>query len=74
MSYLARALPGGSEYQRFILTGSEDKKPNDDWRSLGIEPIVYPQANKNDYSKLDTGIHGLADYLCSEALLSGRIR
>ena len=61
MSYLARALPGGSEYQRFILTGSEDKKPNDDWRSLGIEPIVYPQANKNDYSKLDTGIHGLAE-------------
>ena len=61
MNYLARALPAGSEYQRFILTGSEDKKPSDDWRSLGIEPIVYPQANENDYSELDTSIHGLAE-------------
>ena len=61
INYLARALPGGSEYQRFILTGSEDKKPYDDWRSLGIEPIIFPQANDKDYSELDTSIHGLAE-------------
>ena len=61
MNYLVRALPTGFEGQRFIMTGSKEEKPLNDSRSLGIEPIVFPQPNKGDFSELNTGIHSLAE-------------
>ena len=59
MNYLARALPTREPNQRFALTG----KCDDDigrWGLLGIEPIIYPQSNKEDYSALNKGVRELA--------------
>ena len=59
MNYLARALPAREANRRFALTG----KCGDDtgrWGLLGIEPIIYPQSNKEDYSALDEGVRELA--------------
>ena len=59
MNYLARALPAREPNQRFALTG----KCDDDisrWGLLGIEPIIFPQSNKEDYSALDEGVRELA--------------
>ena len=59
MNYLARALPAREANRRFALTG----KCDDDigrWGLLGIEPIIYPQSNKEDYSALNEGVRELA--------------
>ena len=61
MNYLARALPAREPSQRFALTG----KCDDDigrWSLLGIEPIIYPQSNKEDYSALNEGVRELAAF------------
>ena len=61
MNYLARALPAREPNQRFALTG----KCDDDigrWGLLGIEPIIYPQSNKEDYSALNEGVRELAAF------------
>ena len=51
MNYLARALPESEANKRFALTG-ESAPDLQHWRVLGIEPIVYPQANERDHSRL----------------------
>lgn len=61
MNYLARALPESETDKRFALTG-ESSKDLQHWRVLGIEPIVYPQANEHDYSRLHDGVQHLAEY------------
>ena len=61
MNYLARALPARETNRRFALTGKCDDD-TDRWRLLGIEPITYPQSNKEDYSALDEGVRELAAF------------
>lgn len=55
MNYLARALPERELGKRFALTG---KLASDiqHWRLLGIEPIIFPQTRKNEYSSLRKGV------------------
>ena len=62
MNYLARALPPSEADRRFALTGKYDND-TDRWRLLGIEPITYPQPNKNDHSALDEGVQNLANFI-----------
>ena len=59
MNYLARALPGGGGNKRFALTGGARDLQH--WRVLGIEPIIFPQADPNDYSVLNGGLGRLAE-------------
>ena len=61
MNYLARALPESEADKRFALT-RESAPDLQHWRVLGIEPIVYPQANEHDHSKLHDGVQRLAEY------------
>ena len=61
MNYLARALPGQSEDKRFIFTGSEAEKKPEQWSSLGLNTIVFPQKDGKDYSELYAAIHELAE-------------
>ena len=61
MNYLTRALLPGETHQRFALT-SECNNDTDRWRLLGIEPITYPQCNKEDHSALDKGVRELAAF------------
>ena len=63
MNYLARALPPRSESRRYALTGAENNKNPDQWRSLRVEPITYPQDSQQDYSTLHCAISRLADLI-----------
>ena len=58
VSYLARAIPE-SEAARFALT--PDTEGLQRWKVLGIEPITYPQASKDDHSSLYEGVGRFAD-------------
>ena len=60
INYLARALPESKASQRFALT-EEDADDQQRWRNLGIEPVTYPQLNKDDHSKLHAGVRRLAE-------------
>ena len=59
MNYLARALPESRGHTRFALTGGTRDLQH--WRVLGIEPIVFPQEDSNDYSVLNGGLGRLAE-------------
>ncbi len=59
MNYLARALPAREANRRFALTGKCGGDTGR-WGLLGIEPIIYPQSNKEDHSTLDEGVRELA--------------
>ena len=60
MKYLSRALPNDTKVQRFALSGEQG---NDiDWKALGIEPIIYPQSDSNDYSVLYEDLRKLAKF------------
>ena len=61
MNYLARALSAREPNQRFALTG-KFYNDTDRWRLLGIEPITYPQSNKEDYCALDEGVRELVAF------------
>ncbi len=61
MNYLARALPESAASRRFALTGEYDPDLQR-WRTLGIEPIQYPQDNVADHSKLHESVRRLADF------------
>ena len=60
MNYLARALPERELGKRFALTGelASDVQP---WRLLGIEPIIFPQTRRNEYSSLREGVNRLVE-------------
>ena len=60
MNYLARALPESEAARRFALT-KESTPDLQHWRFLGIAPIVYPQASEHDHSRLNDGVHRLAE-------------
>ena len=60
MNYLARALPESEADKRFALTG-ESSQDLQHWRALGIAPIVYAQASEHDHSRLNDGVHRLAE-------------
>ena len=59
INYLARALPADQTQSRFALAGEADI---DRWNTLRVEPLVFPQTSKEDYSGLYDGVAGLAKY------------
>ena len=59
MNYLARALPPDQTQPRLVLTDETDA---DRWATLGITPLVFPKADRQDYSGLYDGVSGLAKY------------
>ena len=59
MTYLTPSMPRDGTGQRYALIGNENDEP-ERWRSMGIEPIVFPQSNKNDYAGLHQSVEGLA--------------
>ena len=60
MNYLTRALPAEETEPRFALT---HKVGAEQWKLLGIEPIIFQKPSKSDYSGLYEGIRRLADYM-----------
>ena len=61
MTYLTPSLPPDGGEKRFALVGSTSNDL-DRWRRMGIEPIVFPQENKSDFTGLGRGVKGLADF------------
>ena len=61
MTYLTPSLPRDDTGRRYALIGNQSDEP-ERWRNLGIEPIAFPQSNKNDFVGLDKAIEGLANY------------
>ena len=59
MTYLTPSMPRDGTGQRYALIGNENDEP-ERWRSMGIEPIAFPQSNKNDYVGLHQSVEGLA--------------
>ena len=62
MTYLTPSLPRDGAGQRYALIGGKSDDPVR-WRNLGIEPVIFPQADENDYEGLVQAIEGLADYI-----------
>ena len=48
MTYLTPSLPRDDADLRFALIGSQSDQP-ERWRNLGIEPVIFPQADETDY-------------------------
>ena len=61
MTYLTPSLPRDDTGRRYALIGDQSDEP-ERWRNLGIEPIAFPQSNKNDYVGLDQSVEGLANH------------
>ena len=61
MTYLTPSLPRDDTGRRYALIGNQSDEP-ERWRNLGIEPIAFPQSNKNDYAGLDQSVEALAYY------------
>ncbi|KKZ14308.1 MAG: hypothetical protein TQ37_01460 [Candidatus Synechococcus spongiarum 15L] len=61
MTYLTPSLPPDGGEKRFALVG---RKSNDldRWRKMGIKPIRFPQENRDDFTRLDEGVKGLAGF------------
>ena len=57
LTYLARALSSDETKPRFALTDDSVQR----WKSLGIEPVIYPKPDANDHSRLYEGVCRLAD-------------
>ena len=62
MTYLTPSLPRDGAGQRYALIGSRSDEP-ERWRNLGIEPVIFPQADESDYTCLDQAVEGLANYI-----------
>ena len=62
MHYLSAALPRDNNQSRYVLIGDKADTP-ERWKTLGIEPIVFHQDDKNDFSELEQGIASLARHL-----------
>ena len=59
LNYLARGLLVDSiKPRRFALTDDSDLQR---WKSLGIDPVIYPQPDSKDHSRLYEGVRRLAD-------------
>lgn len=61
LTYLARGLLVDGTQPRFALTDVTDDSDLQRWKSLGIEPVIYPQPDSNDHSRLYEGVRRLAD-------------
>ena len=62
MTYLTPSMPRDGTAQRYALVG-DLREEQEHWRNMGVEPITFPQANKNDYTGLDQAVEGLANYI-----------
>ena len=62
MHYLSTALPRDNNQSRYVLIGDKADTP-ERWKNLGIEPIVFHQDDKNDFSELEQGIASLARHV-----------
>ena len=62
MHYLSAALPRDNNQSRYVLIGDKADTP-ERWKNLGIEPIVFHQDDKNDFSELEQGIASLARHV-----------
>ena len=60
MTYLTPSLPPDGK-GRFALVGSTSGDL-DRWRRMGIESIIFLQENKSDFTHLDAGVEGLANF------------
>lgn len=59
LNYLARGLlVDSTKPRRFALTDDSDLQR---WKSLGIDPVIYPQPDAKDHSTLYEGVRRLAD-------------
>ena len=59
LNYLARGLlVDSTKPRRFALTDDSDLQR---WKSLGIDPVIYPQTDARDHSRLYEGVRRLAD-------------
>ena len=61
MNYLTPSLSPDSYDMRYALIGDRSDTPAR-WRSMGIQPITFPQESESDYSGLDTAVAGLANH------------
>ena len=61
MTYLTPSLLGDSNDMRYALIGDGSDTPAR-WRSMGIQPIAFPQESVSDYSGLDKAVSGLANH------------
>ena len=61
MTYFTPSLSPDDDEKRFALVGNRSNDL-DRWRRMGIETIVFPQENKDDFDGLDTGVEGLANF------------
>ena len=61
LTYLARGLDVDETQPRFALTDVTDDSDLQRWKSLGIEPVIYPKPNAKDHSRLYEGVRRLAD-------------
>ena len=62
MNYLTPAVPRSQNNRRFALVGERSDDPQR-WRSMGINPIVFPQSNAVDFAPLDSALEALADHV-----------
>ena len=61
LNYLARGLlVDSTKPRRFVLTDDNDLQR---WKSLGIDPVIYPQPDAKDHSRLYEGVRRLAEYV-----------
>lgn len=66
MHYLGRALPIAEVGRRYALTHEGDDLQR--WDVLGIKPLTYPKADKNDFSQLYQGIQRLTEFMSRNLL------
>lgn len=62
ITYLTPSLPRYDTDQRYALVGDQSET-HDRWRNLGIRPVVFPQADKNDYVEQDRAVKRLAYHI-----------
>ncbi|MDD2736267.1 MAG: DUF4020 domain-containing protein [Desulfuromonadaceae bacterium] len=66
MHYLGRALPVAEVGKRYALTHEGDDLQR--WDVLGIKPLTYQKADKNDFSQLYQGIQRLTEFMSRNLL------
>ncbi len=61
MTYLTPSLPRDANQQRFALVGDWNGDEQSHWRNMGVDPVVFHQAEADDFGGLDSAVAGLAD-------------